>query len=63
MWIKGFVHEDIGNAFMAIVQIVNKWDAEHRSGVHVGYMEFTDGTEAEVYKHPGGTFYGYVADQ
>lgn len=59
MWIKGYVHEDFDNAFLASVQLVSKWVADHRAGVHVGYMEFTDGTNAEVFRHPGGTYYGY----
>lgn len=63
MWVKGFVHEDIDNAFLADVQIVSKWVADHRAGIHVGYMEFTDGTYAEVYRHPGGTFYGYEVEK
>lgn len=63
MWIRGFVHEDFDNAFRATVQLVDKWTADHRAGVYVGYMEFTDGTEAEVFKHPGGTFYGYISEE
>ena len=52
MWIKGFVHEDIDNAFLANVEIVSKWVVDHRAGINVGYMEFTDGTDAEIYRHP-----------
>lgn len=63
MWIKGFVHEDFDNAFFANVQIVSKWTAEHRAGVNVGYMEFTDGTNAEVFRHPAGTYYGYITKE
>ena len=63
MWIKGFVHEDFDNAFFANVQIVSKWTAEHRAGVNVGYMEFTGGTNAEVFRHPGGTYYGYITKE
>ena len=59
MWIKGFVHEDIDDAFMANVEMVSKWVADHRAGIHVGYMELTDGTDLKVYRHPGGTYYGY----
>ncbi len=62
MWTKGFVHQDIDNAFFASVEIVSKWRADHRAGVNVGYMEFTDGTTAEVFRHPGGSYYGYIAN-
>ena len=60
MWIKGYVHKDIDEAFFANVQIVSKWVSDHRAGIHIGYMEFTDGTYAEIFRHPGGTYYGYV---
>lgn len=63
MWIKGFVHEDIDCAFVANVQIVSKKTADYRAGEHVGFMEFTDGTDAKVYKHPAGTYYGYIAQE
>lgn len=59
MWIKGFVHQNIDEAFFANVQLVSKWTADHRAGVNVGYMELTNGNEVEVFRHPGGTFYGY----
>jgi len=60
MWVYGYVHETYESAFLANVQIVSKWTADHRAGGLAGYMELTDGTDAIVYKHPAGTFYGYV---
>ncbi len=64
MWIKGFIHQNLDEAFLATVQIVSKRIADHRPGVSVGYMEFTDGTTAEVYRHYyGGTYYGYITKE
>ena len=59
MWIRGFVHEDIDQAFMANVELVSKWVADHRAGINVGYMELSNGSNLEVFRHPAGTFYGY----
>lgn len=61
-WIEGFIHTDFDNAFFQTVELVSKYVSEHRAGVHVGYMEFTDGTFAEIYRHPGGTYYGHITD-
>lgn len=62
-WVNGYVHENPDTAFMAHVQIVTRRTAEHRAGCRVGYMEFTDGTEAEVYMHTSGSYYGFEITQ
>ena len=59
MWIKGFIHTDIDEAFIGNVQVVSKHTADHRAGSYIGWMELTDGTDLEVYRHPAGTYYGY----
>ena len=67
MWIHGFIHDEscpwIGKSKLEWVQLVSKWTADHRAGTFVGYMFFTDGAVADVYKHPGGTYYGYIWEE
>ena len=58
-YINGYIHTTEDDAFIATVQIVSKRTAEHRSGVEVGIMALTDGSDIRVFRHPAGTYYGY----
>ena len=58
MWIKGYVHQNPDEAFLANVHIVK--DIRLYAGEIVGYMELNNGEDVIVKRHPAGTYNGQI---
>ena len=59
MWIKGFIHQDEGEAFFGNVHIVP--DLRFRGGENVGWMELSNSDEIVIVKkHESGCLHGQI---